>query len=109
MDIDADRLKRKRSVPGDTVGRRIGNTLYPLSNNLCDRLTVLTGSPIINGCIWLTTAPELPYDDNIPLRAWESFFSCILALSIPSTRPNTLRVHATVTGGNAVENIRLRA
>ena len=50
--IFADSEKRSRSVPGGTVGVRIGNTLNPFSRSRPESSTALCGLPTLLGA-WL--------------------------------------------------------
>ncbi len=47
------RLIRRRSVPGGTVGVRIGSTLSPASSSLREKLTAFSAEPRTSGWMWL--------------------------------------------------------
>ena len=49
--IEAESEKRSRSVPGGTVGVRIGRTLNPRSSSSFESSTARRASPVISGCM----------------------------------------------------------
>lgn len=104
---DALRLIRSLSVPGGTVGTRIGSTLKLCSLRRRDNSTALCGSPTCHGWMWLGVRLS-PGDARSLHRRLQSCLRQALSASISNDFLNMNSVHSAQAGGKAVEKIKLR-